>query len=167
MSLSVLGPAIDVLSGGADLRYPHHAYQVAMAEAVTGVRPHARAIFEVGVVCMDGAKMAKSTGNLVLVSDVLAAHPAAALRLCLLDRPWARPWDYVTAELDAATARLERLYRVAGRGVSAADASQAAASAAIIAALRDDLDVPAALAIAEDAGGAAARSLIATLGLSE
>jgi cysteinyl-tRNA synthetase len=167
MSLSVLGPAIDVLSGGADLRYPHHAYQVAMAEAVTGVRPHARAIFEVGVVCMDGAKMAKSTGNLVLVSDILAAHPAAALRLCLLDRPWARPWDYATAELDAATARLERLYRVAGRGVSAADASQAAASAAIIAALRDDLDVPAALAIAEDAGGAAARSLIATLGLSE
>ncbi len=167
MSLSVLGPAIDVLSGGADLRYPHHAYQVAMAEAVTGVRPHARAIFEVGVVCMDGAKMAKSTGNLVLVSDVLAAHPAAALRLCLLDRPWALPWDYATAELDAATARLERLYRVAGRGVSAADASQAAASAAIIAALRDDLDVPAALAIAEDAGGAAARSLIATLGLSE
>jgi len=34
-------------------------------------------------------------------------------------------------------------------------------------ALRDDLDVPAALAIAEEAGGAAARSLIAVLGLSE
>jgi cysteinyl-tRNA synthetase len=167
MSLSVLGPAIDVLSGGADLRYPHHAYQMAMAQAVTGVRPHARAIFEVGVVRMDGAKMAKSTGNLVLVSDVLATHPAAALRLCLLDRPWALPWDYATAELDAATARLERLYRVAGRGVPAAAASQAAAAAAIIAALRDDLDVATALAIAEDAGGAAARSLIATLALTE
>ena len=122
MSLSVLGPAIDVLSGGADLRYPHHAYQIAMAQAVTGVRPHARAIFEVGVVCMDGAKMAKSTGNLVLVSDVLAEHPAAALRLCLLDRPWAQAWDYTTAELDAATARLERLYRAAGRGGPTADA---------------------------------------------
>ncbi len=167
MSLSVLGPAIDVLSGGADLRYPHHAYQVAMAQAVTGVRPHARSIFEVGVVCMDGAKMAKSTGNLVLVSDILATHPAAALRLCLLDRPWAQPWDYATAELDAATARLERLYQAAGRGGLAAGASHAAAAAAIIAALRDDLDVPTALAIAEDAGGAAARSLIATLGLTE
>ena len=167
MSLSVLGPAVDVLSGGADLRYPHHAYQVAMAQAVTGVRPHARAIFEVGVVCLDGAKMAKSTGNLVLVGDVLAAHPAAALRLCLLDRPWAQTWDYTIADLDAATARLERLYRAAGRGGLTADASQAAAAAAITAALRDDLDVPTALAIAEDAGGAAARSLIATLGLSE
>jgi cysteinyl-tRNA synthetase len=169
MSLSVLGPAVDVLSGGADLRYPHHAYQVAMAQAVTGVRPHARAIFEVGVVSLDGAKMAKSTGNLVLVSDVLADHAAAALRLCLLDRPWAQGWDYATAELDSATERLERLYRAAGRSTaaSAQDASQAAAAAAITAALCDDLDVAAALAVAEQAGGVAARSLIATLGLSE
>jgi cysteinyl-tRNA synthetase len=166
MSLSVLGPAVDVLGGGADLRYPHHAYQVAMAQAVTGVLPHARAIFEVGIVCLDGAKMAKSTGNLVLVSDVLEEHPAAALRLCLLDRPWAQAWDYASAELDAATARLERLYRAAGQGSAASGAGQAAA-AEITAALLDDLDVPAALAIAEEAGGAAARSLIATLGLSE
>ena len=119
------------------------------------------------MVCMDGAKMAKSTGNLVLVSDVLAEHPAAALRLCLVDRPWAQDWDYAIAELDAATARLEQLYRAAGRGGSPADASQAAAGAAITAALRDDLDVPTALAIAEEAGGASARSLIATLGLTE
>src|SRR5438128_1103364 len=82
----------------------------------------------------------------------------AARRLFLLDRPWAQPWDYATAELDAATARLERLYQAAGRGGLAAGASHAAAAAAIIAALRDDLDVPTALAIAEDAGGAAARS---------
>ncbi len=172
MSRSVLGPAVDVLSGGADLRYPHHAYQAAMAEAVTGVRPFARAVFEVGIVRLDGAKMAKSTGNLVLVSEVLADHPAAALRLCLIDRPWAQAWDYAAAELDAATARLERLYRAAGRSTagtstSSRDDSQAAALAAISSALRDDLDVPTALAIAEEAGGSAARSLIATLGLTE
>ncbi|HEX9064012.1 MAG TPA: cysteine--tRNA ligase [Streptosporangiaceae bacterium] len=170
MSLSVLGLSVDVLCGGADLAYPHHAFQVAMAEAVTGVRPHARATFEVGVVCMDGSKMAKSTGNLVLVSEVLADHPAAALRLCLLDRPWARAWDYATAELDAATARLERLYRAAGRNAGASavsDRTQATAAAAIDGALREDLDVPRALGIAEETGGAAARGLIATLGLGE
>jgi cysteinyl-tRNA synthetase len=180
MSLSVLGPAVDVLAGGADLRYPHHAYQAAMAEALTGVRPYARAVFEVGVVSLDGAKMAKSTGNLVLVGDVLATHPAAALRLCLLDRPWAVGWDYSVAELDAATARLERLYRAAGRSsaggsggspprasTGGAPQESASAVAAISEALRDDLDVPSALAIAEEAGGVAARGLIATLGLSE
>jgi len=177
MSLSVLGLAVDVLCGGADLSFPHHAYQVAMAQAVTGVRPYARASFEVGVVSFDGAKMAKSTGNLVLVSDVLADYPAAALRLCLIDRPWARGWDYSEAELDAATAKLERLYRAAGRSTggsahaealdSAPDSPQASAAERINAALHDDLDVPTALAVAEETGGAAARSLIATLGLSE
>lgn len=169
MSLSVLGLSVDVLCGGADLRFPHHAYQAALAQALTGVRPYARARFGVGVVSLDGAKMAKSTGNLVLVSDVLADHPAAALRLCLVDRPWAVGWDYSVAELDAATARLERLYRAAGRstGPSSQDMSQASATAAISAALRDDLDVPTALAVAEEAGGGAARNLIATLGLSE
>ncbi len=163
MSLSVLGPAIDVLAGGADLRYPHHAYQAAMAQAVTGVAPFARARFNVGVVRLGGAKMAKSAGNLVLVADVLAAHPAAALRLCLIDRAWARDWDYAEAELDAATARLERLYQAAGR----AGRHQDAAWSRIAGALRDDLDVPAALAVAEEAGGAAARNLISVLGLSE
>ncbi len=165
MSLSVLGPAIDVLAGGADLRYPHHAYQVAIAEQLTGVRPHARAVFEVGVVSLDGKKMAKSTGNLVLVSEVLAGHQAAALRLCLVDRPWAQGWDYSVAALEAATARLDRLYRAASRGSGTAQAQ--AASAAITGALCDDLDVPSALAIAEEAGGEAARGLIATLGLGE
>jgi cysteinyl-tRNA synthetase len=166
MSLSVLGPAVDVLSGGADLRFPHHAYQIAMAQAMTEVRPFARVRFGVGVVSLDGAKMAKSTGNLVLVSDVLADHSAAALRLCLVDRPWARGWDYSVAELDAATARLERLYLAAARR-SAQESSQAAAAAEIAAALCDDLDVSRALDIAEETGGMAARSLIATLGLSE
>jgi cysteinyl-tRNA synthetase len=155
MSLSVLGLAVDVLCGGADLQFPHHTYQIAMAQAVTGVKPF-------GVVSLGGAKMAKSTGNLVLVSDVLADHPPAALRLCLLDRPWSAGWDYSVVELDAATAKLERLYLAAGRR-----SDQDAASAAITDALLDDLDVSGALRIAEEAGGVAARSLIATLGLSE
>lgn len=166
MSVSLLGPAVDVHTGGADLRFPHHAFQAAMAEAATGVRPYARASVEVGLVRLAGAKMAKSTGNLVLVSDVLADHPAAALRLCLIDRPWARDWDYSPGDLAAATDRLERLYRSAG-GPGAGSAKQQAAATAIGGALRDDLDVPAALAIAEEAGGAAARGLISLLGLTE
>ena len=125
MALTTLGPALDLHVGGADLRYPHHAYESAMAEAVTGVAPFARAWLHVGTVGLDGAKMAKSTGNLVLVSDVLAKHPAAALRLLLVDRPWAQEWEYDPAALDAAAARLERLYGAAARG--ALDTGTAAA----------------------------------------
>ena len=67
MALDAFGPAVDVQAGGADLRFPHHAYQAAMAEALTGVTPFARARLQAAVVTIGGAKMAKSAGNLVLV----------------------------------------------------------------------------------------------------
>ena len=42
MALHTFGPTIDVQAGGADLRFPHHAYQAALAETLTGVSPFAR-----------------------------------------------------------------------------------------------------------------------------
>ena len=76
MALHSFGPAIDVHAGGADLRFPHHAYQAALAEQFTGVTPFARARLNVGVVTVHGAKMAKSTGNLVLISDSACTLPS-------------------------------------------------------------------------------------------
>ncbi len=160
IALGVLGPAVDILAGGADLEFPHHAYQAAMVEAATGVGPFARAEFPVGTVTVDGAKMAKSTGNLVLVGDLLGRHPAAAVRLLLLNRPWRQTWDFRTGDIDAAASRLDRLYAAAGTARTAP-----AASDAVIAALVDDLDVPAALAIGEESGGDAARLVLRTLAL--
>ncbi|MGZ8750470.1 MAG: class I tRNA ligase family protein, partial [Pseudonocardia sp.] len=113
MALTTFGPALDLHVGGADLRYPHHAYEAAMAEAVTGVTPFARAWMHVGVVQVGGEKMAKSAGNLVLVGDVVESYPPQVLRLLLIDRPWAQPWDFEPDALDRAGARLERLYAAA------------------------------------------------------
>ena len=165
MALHTFGPAIDVQAGGADLGFPHHAYQTALAEALTGVAPFARARLNVGMVRVAGAKMAKSTGNLVLVSELLKEHPAAVVRLLILDRRWDDDWDFSRAGLDAAAARLERLHAAAGRPERGAAGSGGTAVAAMRAALADDLDVPAALRIAEDGGGQAARSLGSLLGL--
>jgi cysteinyl-tRNA synthetase len=162
MALSVFGLGVDVHAGGADLRFPHHAYHAAMAEAFTGVRPYARAWFHTGVVTIDGAKMAKSAGNLVLLGDLLAGHPAGAVRLMILDRPWARGWDYRPELLDAAAARLEALYQAAARNVP----DDAAAVAELRRLLAADLNVPAALDLATEAGGAPARLLARVLGLN-
>jgi len=162
MALSVFGPAMDIHAGGAELRFPHHAYHAAMAEAFTGVRPYARAWFHTGVVTIDGAKMAKSAGNLVLLDDLLAAHPAGAVRLMILDRPWAQGWDYRPALLDAAAIRLESLYRAAARNVP----DDPAAVDELRRLLATDLNVPAALDLAAEAGGAAARTLASVLGLT-
>jgi cysteinyl-tRNA synthetase len=166
MALHVFGPAVDVQAGGGDLRFPHHAYQAAMAEAFTGVTPFARARLNAGVVRVAGVKMAKSAGNLVLVGDLLAGYPAAAIRLLILDRRWDEDWDYERAGLDAAAARLDRLHAAAARprrGVAGLDDD--AAVAAVRAALASDLDVPAALRIAEEEGGSAARAVGSLLAL--
>ncbi|MHC1560340.1 class I tRNA ligase family protein [Actinomycetospora sp. C-140] len=161
MALTVLGPAVDLHVGGADLRHPHHTVQAAMAEALTGVHPFARARLHVGTVRVEGRKMAKSAGNLVLVGELLETHSAAAVRLLLLDRAWAEPWDVDTGALDAAEARLERLYAAAARHVEGD-----VASGAVLDRLLDDLDVPGALAVAEESGGDAARTALAVLGLT-
>ena len=163
MALAVLGPGVDLHAGGADLRFPHHAYQAAMAQAATGVAPFARRQMQVGVVCVDGMKMAKSTGNLVLVSDLVADRQSGrAVRLMLLSRRWHEAWDYESAALEAASARLDRLYAAAARRESDSGSGEAAVHAA----LRDDLNVPAALEVAEESGGAAARVALRLLDLS-
>lgn len=162
MALSVFGIGVDLHAGGADLRFPHHAYHAAIAEAFTGTAPYARAWFHVGTVTVDGAKMAKSAGNLVLLHDLLAAHPAEVVRLMILDRPWSQAWDYTPALLDAAATRLDQVHKAAGRSIE----TRESAVAEIRRLLAGGLDVPAAVDVAIDAGGGAARLLATTLGLT-
>jgi L-cysteine:1D-myo-inositol 2-amino-2-deoxy-alpha-D-glucopyranoside ligase len=151
---------VDVLAGGADLAFPHHAYQSAMAAAATGAGMFARRDFRVGTVGVDGAKMAKSTGNLVLVQDLLGDTSGATLRMLLLDRSWDSTWEYRPADVAPAAQRLEELYVAAGR-----KPGSPAAVAAVRDALCADLDVRSAIDTALDAGGDAARLAIRTLAL--
>jgi len=161
MALSVFGAGVDVHAGGADLRFPHHAYHAAMAEAFTSVRPYARAWLHAGTVRVGGAKMAKSAGNLVLVRDLVDGHPGAAVRLMILDRPWSEDWDYSPVLLGRAGERLDELYRAAGRTSTAPAAVKETGRL-----LAADLNVPAAVDVAIEDGGAAARNVTAVLGLN-
>lgn len=159
MAATVFGASVDVLIGGSDLAFPHHAYQAAITEAATGIAPFARAQMHVGTVEYAGAKMAKSTGNLVHVRELLTQAPGPVIRLMLLNRPWAQPWEYAPGLLGDAAAVLDRLHVAAGRpGDGGRDG--------VLAALLDDLDVPAAVAVAEESGGSAARLLLDVLRLN-
>lgn len=160
MAMSVLGASVDILAGGAELAYPHHAYQASMVEAASTVTPFARVRLHVGTVHRDGAKMAKSTGNLTLVSDLLREFPPAAVRLLVLNRAWHTPWEFRSIDLDGAASVLESLYAAAGRP------GTASATDAVTEALLDDLDVPRAIAVARDGGGEAARLLLRILTLT-
>ncbi|MGV8964857.1 MAG: cysteine--1-D-myo-inosityl 2-amino-2-deoxy-alpha-D-glucopyranoside ligase [Cellulomonas sp.] len=137
-----LGLPFDVQGGGVDLRFPHHEMSTSharMLDGGLGARLHVHA----GMVGLDGEKMSKSRGNLVLVS-ALRAHGVdpMAIRLALLAHHYAGDWEWTAADLIAAQARLER-WRSAVSGNGGPDA--APALAAIRAALADDLDAPTAL----------------------
>ena len=160
MALSTYGPGLDLHAGGADLRFPHHAFEAAQAEAATGVSPFARAWLHVGLVSRDGEKMAKSTGNLVFVRDLLAQVPGPVVRTLLLDRRHDAGWEWAPGLLDAAGARLDALHAAAGR-----PHTDPVAQRAVLAALADGLDVPTALDLAIAEGGAAARDLQSVLAL--
>ena len=160
MVLALYGSCVDIHCGGGDLRFPHHAAEAALAEAATGVTPFARSWLRAGIVSIDGAKMAKSSGNLVLVEDLLTKHSAGAIRLLLLNRPWAQPWSFEASALDEAEATLERLY------AAATSPGLAPGAAAVPATLLDDLNVPRAVEIALEDGGQAARTLIELLALT-
>jgi len=138
-----LGLPFDVQGGGVDLRFPHHEMSTSharMLDGGLGARIHVHA----GMVGLDGEKMSKSRGNLVLVSTLRTqAIDPMAIRLALLAHHYAGDWEWTDADLASAQARLER-WRSAVSGNGGPDA--AAALAAIRAALADDLDAPTALA---------------------
>lgn len=165
MAVSALGPSVDVLVGGSDLAFPHHAYQAAMAEAATGVAPFAQAVLHVGEVRLGGEKMAKSTGNLLLVADLLERFPGPVLRLGLLHRRVEEPWECDEAVFAEAGVLLDRLHEAAGPPSGRTE--DAAGRRRVLAALLDGLDVPAAVEVALATGGDAAAHLLRLLRLGE
>ena len=95
IALNRIGSGFDVQGGGSDLIFPHHEFSAAHAESLTGADRFARHYVHTGMIGLDGEKMSKSLGNLVLVSKLTAAGvDPGAIRLGLLaghyrqDRTW-------------------------------------------------------------------------------
>jgi len=158
MAVCSLGSSVDVLLGGSDLAFPHHAYQAAMVEAATGVLPFAQAVVHVGEVRHGGAKMAKSTGNLVLVADLLTRHAPAAVRLGLLNRRHDQPWECEEGVFTDAAGVLGELSALAGD-----PARESERHHGVLQTLATDLDVPGAVRLALEEGPEAARYLLDVL----
>ena len=84
MALHYLGDTVDIHGGGADLLFPHHESEIAQSVHYTGRHPFVRHWVHTAMVELDGEKMSKSLGNLVLVRKLLKHHTADAIRLMLL-----------------------------------------------------------------------------------
>jgi L-cysteine:1D-myo-inositol 2-amino-2-deoxy-alpha-D-glucopyranoside ligase len=144
IALKYLGMTFDVQGGGSDLIFPHHEMSASGAQVATGEHPFARAYVHQAMVGLDGEKMSKSKGNLVLVSKERAAGvDPMAIRLALLTHHYRTEWFWMPSDLTDAQARLDVWRGAIGRG-SGPDG--AAAVDAVRAALTNDLDSAGALA---------------------
>jgi L-cysteine:1D-myo-inositol 2-amino-2-deoxy-alpha-D-glucopyranoside ligase len=143
IALEHLGMTFDVQGGGSDLIFPHHEMSASGAQVATGKYPFAHAYVHQGMVGLDGEKMSKSKGNLVLVSkERLAGSDPMAIRLALLAHHYRTDWFWTSSDLLDAQERLDVWRGAVTRG-SGPDG--AAAVDAVRAALTNDLDTVAAL----------------------
>ncbi|GAA3781945.1 cysteine--tRNA ligase [Corallibacter vietnamensis] len=69
MSTKYLGEQFDIHGGGMDLKFPHHECEIAQNQASKGKSP-VNYWMHANMLIMNGKKMAKSTGNFILPTEI-------------------------------------------------------------------------------------------------
>jgi len=109
MSMTHLGPTFDIHTGGVDLIFPHHEDEIAQSEAATG-QPFVRTWLHCAHLQSSGTKMAKSTGNIARVAELIDAGVSPrALRYALIAVHYRAGLNHSDASLAAAGAAVDRL----------------------------------------------------------
>ncbi|HKE99040.1 MAG TPA: cysteine--tRNA ligase [Actinomycetes bacterium] len=174
MAAKYLGAGFDIHGGGEDLVFPHHENEIAQYQGATG-RPFARVWIHNAYLTTRGEKMSKSLGNITGPRELLRHHPGVVLRYLLLTAHYRSPLELSPEVLADAAAAYDRLATFAvnasralapaggqdddaagthppgpeARAAHPEDPDGAAAAHLadrFVAALDDDLNVPAALA---------------------
>jgi cysteinyl-tRNA synthetase len=146
MSLDALGEVIDIHTGGIDLRFPHHEYERAQSNSVTG-HDVVRHWVHGEHLLFEGVVMAKSAGNVVLLAEVAERGlDPLAVRLALLEHRYRQQMNLTWDTLAAADRTLHRWReRVAQWANSPSKPICARYATDIAAAFDNDLDTAAAL----------------------
>ena len=116
MIRSTLGEQIDIHTGGIEHISIHHNNEIAQSESATGKKPFSRFWLHRAHIQLEGAKIAKSEGNVVYLSDVMERgfHPLS-LRYLFLGAHYRTPMNFTWEALAAAqTAYGKLLTFVAG-----------------------------------------------------
>lgn len=149
MSTRYLGKTFDIHTGGIDHIPVHHTNEIAQAEAANG-KPYARYWMHNEFVTVDGAKLSKSLGNTITLSQIVdRGIPPLAFRYWLMTGHYRSPMNFTWEAVGAAKVARERLLKIFNDlpvGGSVATAYQQKFAVA----LNDDLNTPAAIAVLWD-----------------
>lgn len=143
MSLHFLDGHVDVHVGGIDLRFPHHENERAQSNTITGEETvdlwvHGEHLL------FQGRKMSKSSGNVVLLNDIIdRGFDPLALRLVFLENRYRSQMDLTWETIEAAHETLRRWRAL----VSQSSQAIPLADEKFMQALCSDLDTPRAIQI--------------------
>ena len=114
MSEKTLGLPLDIHGGGRDLIFPHHENEIAQSccTAAENSNPESYAKYWMhnGFVTIDGEKMSKSLGNIILVNELTQKYHGEVIRLALLSTHYRQALDWNDNVIHQAKKLLEKLY---------------------------------------------------------
>ena len=128
--------------------FPHHENE--LAQALGSGHPFARHWLHNGMLNVNGEKMSKSLGNFTTLADVLDQYDPRAFRMLVLKTHYRRQMEVGAKELEDAQKDVESFDALLRRARSAAVPDVPAGdSAEFRAAMDDDFDTPAAIAVVQ------------------
>ncbi len=162
MSSEELGQPFDIHTGGVDLMFPHHENEIAQSTATTKNPLYASFFVHNEHLLVDGRKMSKSLGNFYTLENIInGGIDPLAFRLMVLQAHYRSQTNFTWENVEAAENRLQRWRDMAVLRWQTLKNSESAVEASafadyrqrLLAAMQDDLDTPAALAVVDEAFG--------------
>jgi cysteinyl-tRNA synthetase len=158
MSNQHLGADFDIHGGGADLMFPHHENELAQSTCANKGSRFAKYWVHNGFLTVNGEKMSKSLGNFITVHDLLEKGvKGEAIRFALMLTRYNEPFDWTEKLLSDAQKVVDKMYRQ-----DAPDGGKV--NDEVLAALRDNLNTPKALAVLQTLEGAELKATAKLLG---
>ena len=115
MSKKTLGLPFDIHGGGRDLIFPHHENEIAQScctsANVEEPDSYAKYWMHNGFVTINGEKMAKSLGNIILVKDLAENYHGEVIRLALLSSHYRQGLDWNEKVIHQAKKLINKLYQ--------------------------------------------------------
>ena len=154
MAQAYLGDAFDIHGGGLDLVFPHHENEVAQSKAAG--QDFANFWLHNAWVTTAGEKMSKSLGNSLVVTEVAKRVRPIELRWYLASAHYRSNLEFSDSALQESAVAFQRIENFVERAaaiVGDVELTSSAINSDFAAAMNEDLNVPAALAVLHEVVG--------------
>ena len=150
MSEKTLGLPFDIHGGGRDLIFPHHENEIAQSCCSTAnidePDSYAKYWMHNGFVTIEGEKMSKSLGNIILVRDLTNNYHGEAIRLALLSSHYRQGLDWNEKIIHQAKKLLTKIYQILDDLKDIQEIESESSNIKTIVTLIDDLKTPSLIA---------------------